>query len=175
MIPVRGLFETHLTVSDLERSIAFYGGVLGLELAHRDADRKAAFYWMGGRGEAMLGLWQVGASPQRMNLHIAFKVDLPDLLDATRRLQAASIAPLDFWGNPSGEVTVLAWMPALPCTFTTLTETFWSILRCFLSLPGPSWELLAGAAGRTAREFEPHTGKLFARRPGRVEEVRFLA
>jgi lactoylglutathione lyase len=49
MIPVRGLFETHLTVSDLERSIAFYGGALGLELAHREAGRKAAFYWMGGR------------------------------------------------------------------------------------------------------------------------------
>ena len=112
MIPVRGLFETHLTVSDLERSIAFYGGALGLDLAHRDADRKAAFYWMGGRGEAMLGLWEVGASPQRMNLHIALKVDLPDLLDAPRRLQAASIAPLDFWGDPTGEVTVLAWMPA---------------------------------------------------------------
>ena len=48
MIPVRGLFETHLTVSDLERSIAFYGVALGLDLAHRDADREVAFYWMGG-------------------------------------------------------------------------------------------------------------------------------
>ena len=115
MIPVRGLFETHLTVSDLERSIAFYGGALGLELAHRDADRKAAFYWMGGRGEAMLGLWEVGASPQRMNLHIAFKVDLPDLLDAPRRLQAANITPLDFWGKSSDEVTVLGARPRNRC------------------------------------------------------------
>jgi len=63
MIPVRGLFETHLTVSDLERSIVFYGGVLGLELDHRDADRKAAFYWMCGLVEAMLGLWEVGLRP----------------------------------------------------------------------------------------------------------------
>ncbi len=117
MIPVRGLFETHLTVSDLERSIAFYGGALGLDLAHRDANRKAAFYWMGGRGEAMFGLWEVGASPQRMNLHIAFKVDLPDLLDAPRRLQAANITPLDFWGKSSDEVTVLGWMPAASVYF----------------------------------------------------------
>jgi len=117
MISVRGLFETHLTVSDLERSIAFYGGALGLELAHRDADRGAAFYWMGGRGEAMLGLWGVGASPQRLNLHIAFKVDLPDLLDAPRRLRAANITPLDFWGNSSDEVTVLGWMPAASVYF----------------------------------------------------------
>ena len=112
MIPVLGLFETHLTVSDLERSIAFYGGTLGLELAHRDIARKVAFYWMGGRGETMLGLWEVGASPQRMSLHIAFKVDLPDLLDAPRRLRAANITPLDFWGKSSEEVTVLGWMPA---------------------------------------------------------------
>jgi len=67
---------------------------------------------MGGRGEAMLGLWEVGASPQRMNLHIAFKVDLPDLLDAPRRLQASNITPLDFWGKSSDEVTVLGWMPS---------------------------------------------------------------
>lgn len=34
MVPVRGLFETHLTVRDLERSIAFYRDVVGLPLAH---------------------------------------------------------------------------------------------------------------------------------------------
>ena len=30
---VRGLFETHLTVSDLDRSIAFYRDVVGLQPA----------------------------------------------------------------------------------------------------------------------------------------------
>jgi len=30
--PIRGLFEAHLTVSDLDRSIAFYRDVLGLPL-----------------------------------------------------------------------------------------------------------------------------------------------
>jgi lactoylglutathione lyase len=117
MIPVRGLFEAHLTVTDLERSIAFYSGALGLELAHLDIERKAAFCWMGGRGESMLGLWEVGVSPQRMNLHIAFKVDLPDLLDAPQRLRAANITPLDFWGKSSDEVTVLGWMPAASVYF----------------------------------------------------------
>jgi len=32
MVPVRSLFETHLTVRDLDRSIAFYRDVLGLPL-----------------------------------------------------------------------------------------------------------------------------------------------
>ena len=31
-VPVRGLFETHLTVSDLTRSIAFYRDTIGLDL-----------------------------------------------------------------------------------------------------------------------------------------------
>ena len=43
-----------------------------------------------------------------------------------------------------------------------------------MSLPGLTWVLLAGAAGRTAREFEPHTRNLLAWRARSVEEVRFL-
>jgi lactoylglutathione lyase len=35
-IPLCGLFETHLTVSDLQRSIAFYRDILGLQLALED-------------------------------------------------------------------------------------------------------------------------------------------
>ena len=75
MIPIRELFETHLTVSDLERAKKFYGGTLGLELAGEFPERDVAFYWLGGRGTSMLGLWQVGSTPQRLGLHIALRVD----------------------------------------------------------------------------------------------------
>ena len=60
MIPIRELFETHLTVSDLERAKKFYSDVLGLELAQEFPERDVAFFWLGGRGTSMLGLWQVG-------------------------------------------------------------------------------------------------------------------
>jgi lactoylglutathione lyase len=43
-----GLFETHLTVSDLDRSIAFYRDVVGLPLALELPERGAAFLWIGG-------------------------------------------------------------------------------------------------------------------------------
>ncbi len=112
MIPVQALFEAHLTVIDLERSMKFYGETLRLELASVFEEPKVAFYWMGGRGQSMLGLWEVGRGPQRVSLHVAFAVGLPDLLQAPGKLQSAGIAPLDFVRNPTAEPVVLAWMPA---------------------------------------------------------------
>ena len=44
-LPVIGLFETHLTVSDLQRSVAFYRDVVGLPLALELPGRGAAFFW----------------------------------------------------------------------------------------------------------------------------------
>ena len=61
MIPIRSLFEAHLTVSNLERSMKFYGETLGLELAQVFEERRVAFYWLGGRGHSMLGIWETGS------------------------------------------------------------------------------------------------------------------
>jgi lactoylglutathione lyase len=117
MIPIRDLFETHLTVSDLDRSMKFYGGSLGLELAQVFPDRKVAFYWIGAPGKSMLGLWETGSGPQKVSLHIAFEVALPDLLNGPAKLRAANITPLDFSGDPCNEPVVLAWMPAASLYF----------------------------------------------------------
>ena len=91
--------------------------MLHLELAHVAELPRAAFYWMGGAGSSMLGLWEAGSSPQRLCLHVAFRTDLPDVLDALRQLAAEHIEPLGFDGNPSDEVTVPAWMPAASVYF----------------------------------------------------------
>jgi len=71
MIPVQDLFEAHLTVTDLDRAIAFYRDAVGLRLAHVTSARQAAFFWIGPAGNAMLGLWAAGPGPQRMTLHTA--------------------------------------------------------------------------------------------------------
>lgn len=117
MIPIRDLFEGHLTVRNLRCSMAFFSDVLGLEIAQVFLERKVAFYWIGDRGGSMLGLWEVGTSPQRLSLHIAFRVDLPDLLRAPEILRAANVTPLDFTGNPTQEPVVFAWMPAASLFF----------------------------------------------------------
>ena len=43
MLPIRRLFETHLTVRDLDRSIAFYCDIVGLRLVQRVPERNGAF------------------------------------------------------------------------------------------------------------------------------------
>jgi lactoylglutathione lyase len=117
MLPIQSLFEAHLTVADLTRSMKFYEETLGLELASVFAERRVAFYWMGGRGKTMLGLWEAGGAPQRTSLHIAFRVELADLLKAPETLCRAGISPLDHERNPTREPIVFGWMPAAAVYF----------------------------------------------------------
>jgi lactoylglutathione lyase len=115
--PVRGLFETHLTVRDVARSVAFYRDVVGLPLALDLPERNAAFMWVGEPGRAMLGLWGIGSSVNSMTLHIAFDVALDDVLAAPERLRGQGVTPLSFFGAETVEPDVLAWMPAAAVYF----------------------------------------------------------
>jgi len=112
MTIAQSLFETHLTVSNLSTSIAFYRDVVGLEPAHTVPERQAAFFWIGPRGRTMLGLWGSGHAPQRVCSHIAFAASLTDVLLAPPALRAAGVTPLDFNGHETDEPVVLGWMPA---------------------------------------------------------------
>jgi ribosomal protein S18 acetylase RimI-like enzyme len=112
-----GLFETHLTVGDLERSIAFYRDVVGLPLSLELADRGAAFFWIGGAGKAMLGLWSLGSAPMGLSLHIALEASLTDVVRACDALRAHDITPLSFFGIETTEPSVIGWMPAAAVYF----------------------------------------------------------
>jgi lactoylglutathione lyase len=107
-IPLRGLFETHLTVSNLQRSIRFYRDIVGLQLAVEASERNAAFFWIGDPSyssrHSMLGLWSVGTAPLGLNLHVAFEVAATtDLLDALKRLKDKGIiAPVFLWYRVNG-------------------------------------------------------------------------
>jgi catechol 2,3-dioxygenase-like lactoylglutathione lyase family enzyme len=85
-----GLFEAHLTVADLDRSVAFYRDAVGLEVALELDSRGAAFLWVGAPGEAMLGLWSLGSAPVGLSLHIALKASLADVLGACDALGSAA-------------------------------------------------------------------------------------
>ena len=80
---ITGLFETHLHVKNLERSMEFYEKTLGLELGLKEQARRVAIYWIGGHGKTALGLWEKppwaserNAGGQIITQHFAFEVDL---------------------------------------------------------------------------------------------------
>jgi lactoylglutathione lyase len=112
-----GLFETHLTVSDMSRSLAFYRRVVGLPLALELPERGAAFLWIGRPGRAMLGLWSLGSAPVGLALHVAFGATLDDVLAACDRLRSRGVSPLSFWGEETDEPSVIGWMPAAAVYF----------------------------------------------------------
>jgi lactoylglutathione lyase len=112
-----GLFETHLSVSDLDRSVAFYRDLVGLPLALELPERGAAFFWIGGPGESMLGLWSLGSSPLGLSLHIALRASLGDVLHACDALRSAGVEPLSFFATPATEPSVIGWMPAASLFF----------------------------------------------------------
>ena len=75
---IKGLYEAHLPVSNLQKSIHFYKK-LGLELARED--KQLAFFWIV-KGESWLGLWEneTVKLPYHPSIrHVAFKVDKTDM------------------------------------------------------------------------------------------------
>jgi ribosomal protein S18 acetylase RimI-like enzyme len=160
---VSGLFETHLTVSDLSRSVAFYRDVVGLPVALEVPERGAAFHWIGRPGRAMLGLWTMRSAPMGMHLHVAFDMALADVLAAPATLRSHGIDPLSFFGEPTDEPSVIGWMPAAAVYFR---DPDGHLLEYLAMLEGPAqpergivgWSQRGEAGSATPVRVEEHTG-----------------
>lgn len=114
---IKGLYETHLFVEKLERSITFYATVLGLEQCNFDAERRAAFFWIGAPKKAMLGLWEktTGKIEQQ---HVAFNCDKEDILyKSVNFLKERNLQPYNFLKDGIEQPMVFAWMPAIAIYF----------------------------------------------------------
>lgn len=130
---IDGLFETHINVSDLERSIGFYRDVLGLELGTRDDERRVAFLWMGGRGESMLGLWEKPPE-QVVPQHFAFRATVDDVLNrSVAWLDARGLECRNFLDDGSKRPMVFGWMPAIAIYFE---DPDGHLLELIAMLPG---------------------------------------
>ena len=112
-----GIYETHLPVRDLQRSVSFYKDQLGLPLARNIPERNVAFFWVGGKGNGMLGLWGAGSGPLQMQLHFAFRATKEAILGGCDALKSAKITPLGFNGETIVEPVVIGWMPAVSIYF----------------------------------------------------------
>ena len=117
LVPIRGLWETHITVSDLDRSIRFYRDVVGLTLAHTVPERRVAFFWIGQPRQAMLGLWSTLTSPMGMKLHYAFQVTVEDAIASIAALKDAGLQPTGLTGQAINEQEVIPWIPSASVYF----------------------------------------------------------
>jgi lactoylglutathione lyase len=113
------LYETHLPVTNSERSSAFYRQVVGLEFAYRDPTRDIVFLWIGSHKQSMLGLWgpDTAYGRQMSKRHFAIALSLPELLTAGHRLNEQQVATTNFLGEPTTEPSVLGWMPSAQLYF----------------------------------------------------------
>jgi lactoylglutathione lyase len=114
---IKGLFETHIYVEDLARSIDFYSNTLGLTQCHYEEERKIAFFWIGKPKEAMLGIWEKPKAEIDVR-HFAFSCDVEDVLHkSVSFLESKNLKPYNFLNNGDHKPMVFAWMPALAIYF----------------------------------------------------------
>jgi len=114
---IRGLFETHLYVRNLQRSVAFYRDLPGLEYCYSDSERNIAFFWIGAPQKAMLGLWQM-PEEQVQPRHFAFECNAAWVLEqSVSFLNERNIACYNFLKDGIERPMVFAWMPAVSIYF----------------------------------------------------------
>jgi lactoylglutathione lyase len=142
LTPIYGLFEAHLAVRDLNRSVAFYEQEIGLTLAHFSPERRVGFFWIGAPRRAMLGVWEVEAPPIALSQHVAFEVSLADIHRAPARLKQAGIKARDFAGQLTEEPVVLAWMPAAAVYFHDPDNNLLEFITMLSEEPRPDLEVL---------------------------------
>ncbi|GGI56253.1 VOC family protein [Winogradskyella haliclonae] len=114
---IKGLYETHLFVENLERSIDFYKNTLGLKQCRFSQERKIAFFWIGEDKQFMLGLWEKPKEEIDIR-HFAFECE-PDwvLNESVNYLKARNIKSWNFLNDNKDVPMVFVWMPAISIYF----------------------------------------------------------
>jgi lactoylglutathione lyase len=114
---ITGLFETHIEVAHLEAAMTFYSRLPGLTLAHVEAKRRIAFYWIGQPGEAMLGLWEIKDRPVHTR-HFAFRCAAEHFTEKVATFLAQHhLDGYNFLQDGTTRPMVFAWMPAIALYF----------------------------------------------------------
>ncbi len=132
---IKGLYETHLYVEKLERSIEFYTSILGLKQCRFDAERRAAFFWIGKEKQAMLGLWEKPKAEIDLR-HFAFQCDKDWIInESISFLKKHQLKYWNFLQNNNDQPMVFCWMPAISIYFSDPDGHY---LEFIAVLPGES-------------------------------------
>ncbi|MEM6687537.1 MAG: VOC family protein [Bacteroidota bacterium] len=114
---ITGLYETHLFVENLERSIEFYSKVLKLKQCRYGAERRTAFFWIGKDKQCMLGLWEKPKDQIDIR-HFAFQCE-PEWIvnESVNFLKSHNIPYWNFLEEDNDKPMVFCWMPAISIYF----------------------------------------------------------
>lgn len=141
-----GIFEAHLDVLDLDRSVRFYSEALGLQVsavrdvedarmdAHSSGARRFALLWVGGQGHALLGLWERPIDSIRTQ-HCGFEVAVADLPTLVAELQGRGVTCRDFFQQPTSQPSVFGFIPAASIYFD---DPDGHLLELIAPIPGPA-------------------------------------
>ena len=88
MIPIRGVYEVAIRVSDLSRSEAFYCKTLGLKVGLRDEQRNWLFLRTGDSSGMIVLQEDPDSWPSQ---HLAFKVHESEIEQSTKKLREKGI------------------------------------------------------------------------------------
>lgn len=90
---IEGIFETHLEVKNLDKSMEFYEKI-GLLLGLFDKKRRRAFYTMGDECLSMISIVERESPNLR---HMAFRINIKNLKNMIHFLEARDITILPGW------------------------------------------------------------------------------
>ena len=149
---IKGIFETHINVENLERSIHFYQNVLGLEKCGYNDERRIAFCWVGKPQEYMLGLWEKPTN-EIVKMHFAFRCDKEDILNKSIPfLKEKKLKPYNFLKDDTERPMVFSWMPALAIYFDDPDGHCLEFISILEGKPKPEMGII------TYEEWENETG-----------------
>ena len=147
-VAVTGLFEAHLTVSDLTaRSPST--ATSSVSSSHSSSPT-AAPRSSGSASPAIRcsGSGRLGSAPIGLSLHVAFRTSLDDVLGACDRLRSLGVTPLSFFATETDEPSVIGWMPAAAVYFRDPDGHLLEYLAMLDAPPGPTSGSCPGRSGR---------------------------
>lgn len=114
---IKGLYETHLFVENLECSVEFYSTTLGLKQCRFDEERRIAFFWIGKDKQFMLGLWEKPKEEIDIR-HFAFECEPEWVIhESVNFLKSRNLKCYNFLDNEKEKPMVFCWMPAISIYF----------------------------------------------------------
>ncbi len=140
---IKGLYETHLEVKNLEQAIDFYQHTLGLEFALLEEKRRIAFFWIGGTKAYMLGLWEKPNEAIQPR-HFAFSCDKEFILhESVSFLKSKGLQPYNFLKDGTERPMVFAWMPAIAIYFKDPDENILEFIAVLEGEGQPEWGVIS--------------------------------